>query len=106
MNPTQSLETLVKTYLDEPGPAHIVLPENACDAHVHIFGPRDRFPYAAERRATPAEAQKEKLFALHKRLGIRRCVIVQSVTHGFDNRVVEDAIEAGSGNYWALRWCR
>jgi 2-pyrone-4,6-dicarboxylate lactonase len=32
-------------------------------------------------------------------MGISRCVIVQSVTHGEDNRVVEDAIEAGGGRY-------
>lgn len=45
------------------------------------------------------EAPKEALFALHKRMGIQRCVIVQSVMHGTDNRVVEDAIAAGEGRY-------
>ena len=32
-------------------------------------------------------------------MGIERCVIVQSVIHGTDNRVVEDAIAAGGGRY-------
>jgi 2-pyrone-4,6-dicarboxylate lactonase len=36
---------------------------------------------------------------LHKKLGIARCVIVQSVIHGNDNAVVEDAIDAGEGRY-------
>jgi 2-pyrone-4,6-dicarboxylate lactonase len=92
-------ETVVQTYLDQPSPAKLILPANACDSHVHVFGPRNRFPYAEQRRNTPAEAPKEKLYALHKRLGISRCVIVQSITHGLDNAVVEDAIDAGGGNY-------
>ena len=51
---------------------------------------------------TPVEAPKERLFALHRLLGIERCVIVQSVTHGLDNRVVEDAIAAGGGRYLGI----
>lgn len=91
-----------KTYLDDPSPARIALPPKACDSHVHVFGPRSRFPYAPNLPRTPAEAPKEKLFALHKRLGIARCVIVQSIVHGYDNSVVEDAIAAGGGNYLGI----
>lgn len=89
----------IKTYLDHPSLPSLRLPAGACDSHVHVFGPRAAFPYASERNNTPAEAPKELLFELHKRLGIQRCVIVQSITHGFDNRVVEDAILAGGGQY-------
>ena len=32
-------------------------------------------------------------------LGIERCVIVQSATHGMDNRVTEDALAAKGGSY-------
>jgi hypothetical protein len=49
----------------------------ACDTHVHVFGPAARFPYAAaatSRRST----RRRKLFALHRTLGVTRCVIVQS----------------------------
>ncbi len=92
-------ETVVKTYSDSISQPSLTLPALACDSHVHVFGPRIRFPYAPKRRNTPAEAPKEALFALHRRLGIARCVIVQSVTHGYDNSVVEDAIVAGAGNY-------
>jgi len=74
----------------------------SCDSHVHVFGPVARFPYAANRRATPLEAPKETLFALHRAMGIERCVIVQSITHGTDNRVVEDAIAAGKGCYLGI----
>jgi 2-pyrone-4,6-dicarboxylate lactonase len=99
MNATPSPIPEVQTYLERPSPPQWVLPAKACDSHVHVFGPRARFPYAAGLKVIPAEAPKEKLFALHRQLGIERCVMVQSVTHGLDNRVIEDAIVAGGGNY-------
>jgi len=75
------------------------LPRGACDAHVHVFGPRHVFPFAENRTFTPADAPKEKLFALHAMLGIERCVIVQSACHGFDNAAVADALAAKNGAY-------
>ncbi len=89
----------VRTYLEHPSVPSLRLPALACDSHVHVFGPVARFPYTPNRRATPVEAPKEILFALHRQMGIERCVIVQSITHGTDNRVVEDAIAAGEGRY-------
>jgi 2-pyrone-4,6-dicarboxylate lactonase len=91
--------TPVRTYLAQPSAPRLRLPPLACDSHVHVFGPVARFPYTPNRRATPVEAPKETLFALHRQLGIERCVIVQSIVHGTDNRVVEDAIAAGEGRY-------
>jgi 2-pyrone-4,6-dicarboxylate lactonase len=82
-----------------PSRPKLELPAGACDAHVHVFGPHGIFPFAANRPFTPADAPKEKLFALHAMLGIRHCVIVQSTCHGFDNRVVADAIAAKKGDY-------
>jgi 2-pyrone-4,6-dicarboxylate lactonase len=75
------------------------LPHGACDAHCHVFGPAARFPFAADRPFTPADAPKERLFALHAMLGIERCVVVQSTCHGFDNSVVADTIAARGGTY-------
>lgn len=88
-----------QTYMTTPSQPQLRLPANACDAHVHVFGPIHRFPYARNSAIQPAEAPKEKLFALHNLLGITRCVIVQSMVHGLDNAVVEDAIAAGQGHY-------
>ena len=82
-----------------PSRPRLRLPSGACDAHVHVFGPRVIFPFAENRPFTPADAPKEKLFALHAMLGIGHCVIVQSTCHGFDNRVVADAIAAKKGDY-------
>ncbi len=82
-----------------PSAPELKLPRGACDTHCHVFGPASRYPFAAERTFTPADAPRERLFALHALLGIERCVIVQSGCHGFDNRVTEDAIAARQGNY-------
>jgi 2-pyrone-4,6-dicarboxylate lactonase len=75
------------------------LPRNACNAHCHVFGPAARFPYAADSPPPRAEAPKEALFALNDRLGLTRCVIVQSKVHGFDNSATEDAIAARPQDY-------
>jgi 2-pyrone-4,6-dicarboxylate lactonase len=99
MSQPTSPETVIQTYLDIPSLPKLTLPAKSCDAHVHVFGPRAKFPFAPNRKSTPADAPKEKLFAMHKRLGIERCIIVQSIVHGNDNTVVEDAIDAGGGNY-------
>jgi predicted TIM-barrel fold metal-dependent hydrolase len=69
-----------------------VLPAGSCDAHCHVFGPGNTFPYAPNRRYTPQDAPKEALAALHDRLGVERAVIVQASCHGTDNRAMMDAI--------------
>jgi 2-pyrone-4,6-dicarboxylate lactonase len=72
-------------------------PAGAVDAHCHVFGPGDRFPYAAERKYTPSDAGKEALFALRDFLGFERNVIVQASCHGADNRALVDALHAARG---------
>jgi 2-pyrone-4,6-dicarboxylate lactonase len=93
------MTTPLLTFNPNPSRPALQLPAGACDAHVHVFGPAARFPFAASRNFTPADAPKETLFALHRQLGISRCVIVQSAVHGLDNSAVEDAIAAGGGRY-------
>ncbi|MFF7475956.1 amidohydrolase family protein [Streptomyces sp. NPDC008092] len=73
------------------------LPPGSCDAHCHVLGPADVFPYAPERTFTPTDAPKEQLRALHAHLGLTRAVVVQSSCHGHDHRVLLDALAAGSG---------
>ncbi|MES2510544.1 MAG: amidohydrolase family protein [Pseudomonadota bacterium] len=93
------MTTTLLTYNPAPSTPRLRLPSSACDSHVHVFGPAARFPFASSRNFTPADAPKETLFALHRHLGISRCVIVQSAIHGFDNSAAEDAIAAGGGHY-------
>ncbi len=70
------------------------LPDGAVDAHCHVFGPEAVFPYAPERKYTPCDAPKEKLFELRDFLGFSRNVIVQATCHGKDNRALVDALLA------------
>jgi 2-pyrone-4,6-dicarboxylate lactonase len=72
-------------------------PAGAVDAHCHVFGPGDVFPYAPERKYTPCDASKEQLFALRDYLGFDRNVIVQATCHGADNRALVDALKSSGG---------
>ncbi|MGD0187296.1 MAG: amidohydrolase family protein [Roseiarcus sp.] len=72
-------------------------PPGAVDAHCHVFGPAEVFPYAPGRKYTPCDAPKEKLFALRDFLGFSRNVIVQATCHGADNRALVDALKASKG---------
>jgi predicted TIM-barrel fold metal-dependent hydrolase len=79
-------------------PSH-TLPAGACDAHCHVFGPADKFPYADDRSYTPPDAPYERLAGLHDFLGFSRGVIVQASCHGTNNTAMLDAIERGQGRY-------
>ena len=72
-------------------------PLGAVDAHCHVFGPEARFPYAPERKYTPCDAPKEKLFELRDYLGFDKNVIVQASCHSRDNRALVDALQT-AGN--------
>ncbi|NVK18888.1 MAG: amidohydrolase family protein [Methylocystaceae bacterium] len=72
------------------------VPAGAVDAHCHVFGPADKFPYAPERKYTPCDAPKEKLFELRNHLGFERNVIVQASCHGKDNRALVDALKSSN----------
>ena len=68
-------------------------PAGAVDAHCHVFGPAYQFPYHPQRKYTPCDAPKEKLFALRNYLGFERNVIVQASCHGTDNAALIDALQ-------------
>jgi len=73
------------------------VPPGSVDAHCHVFGPGDRFPYAPERKYTPCDASAAQLFALRDHLGFDRNVIVQATCHGADNRALVDALQQSGG---------
>lgn len=80
-----------------PSKPHFVPPRGSVDAHCHVFGPANRFPYAPERKYTPVDAPKEKLFALRDFLGLGKNVIVQASCHGTDNSALVDALANSNG---------
>jgi len=68
-------------------------PSGAWDSHAHIFGPAEQFPFAPGRGYTPPDAPAERYIALLDHLGFARGVLVQGNAHGFDNRVLLDALD-------------
>jgi 2-pyrone-4,6-dicarboxylate lactonase len=81
-------------YHQAPSKPTFQLPPGAVDAHCHVFGPGNEFPYAPERNYTPSDAGKDALFALRDHLGFDHNVIVQATCHGADNRALIDALRA------------
>ena len=78
------------------------MPRLACDAHMHIFGPADKYPYAPDRPYTPPDAPLPAFRDLQAKLGIERAVIVNASVYGTDNRVALDAIAESEGRYRAV----
>ncbi|MCA3365266.1 MAG: amidohydrolase family protein [Roseomonas sp.] len=76
-----------------------LLPRGACDTHVHIWGPFDRFPLAKGAPYTPPERSSDDLLALHARLGVERAVIVQTTVYKSDNRAMLDGIARSHGRW-------
>ena len=81
----------------DPSKPEFNVPAGAVDAHCHVFGPGDVFPYAPERKYTPCDASKDQLWALRDHLGFERNVIVQATCHGADNRALVDAMTHSGG---------
>ena len=80
-----------------PSRPEFVAPYGSVDAHCHVFGPVDKFPFAPERKYTPCDAPKEKLWKLRDFLGFQRNVIVQATCHGADNCALVDALRNSNG---------
>jgi predicted TIM-barrel fold metal-dependent hydrolase len=69
-------------------------PSGTCDCHVHVVGPKVRFPLQATRSYTPMDAPLYALRAMMARLGVDRTVLVQPSFYGTDNSCLLDAIDA------------
>jgi 2-pyrone-4,6-dicarboxylate lactonase len=74
-------------------------PPGATDAHCHIFGPGDVYPYAPDRSYTPPDAPLSRFRELQSTLGLERAVLVNASCHGTDNTVILDAIAQSEGKY-------
>jgi 2-pyrone-4,6-dicarboxylate lactonase len=67
-------------------------PPKSCDSHVHVIGPKDRFPLAPEHRYTPKDAAAAEVAAMLARLGLQRVVLVQPSFYGTDNACMLDCM--------------
>jgi len=86
-----------RVFHPNPSKPAFILPAGSVDAHCHVFGPGNRFPFSAQRKYTPCDAPKETLWELRDFLGIERNVIVQASCHGTDNAALVDALEDAGG---------
>ena len=73
-------------------------PPGSADCHVHVIGPKTRFPLAAKRTYTPMDAPTAQLAAMLKRLGLDRDVLVQPSFYGTDNSCMLDCMAALAGS--------
>ena len=69
------------------------LPEHAVDCHMHVLGPFERYPLAAERAYNVAAAPLEAHQRMKREVGLERTVLVQASGHGDDNRAMLAALE-------------
>ncbi len=60
---------------------------------MHVFGPFDRYPLAAERAYTVEEAPLEAHERMKRQVGLERTVLVQASGHGMDNRAMLAALD-------------
>ena len=98
MSEKQVMDANWLVFHQSPKKPDFVVPKGAVDAHCHVFGPSPEFPFAPERKYTPCNAGKDKLFELRDFLGFERNVIVQATCHGKDNRATMDACRTAGDN--------
>ena len=66
----------------------------ACDAHFHVFGPKDTYPAGSDLRYEPPLATLDLYLAHAHALGLERFVFVQPSAYGQDNSCMLDAMRA------------
>lgn len=92
-----SMSDRIISWHANPSKPKFIPPPGAVDAHCHVFGPMDRFPFSEKAKYMPEDAGPEMLFGLRDYLGFSRNVIVQASCHGTDNRATLDAIARSQG---------
>ena len=70
------------------------MPVGAIDCHAHVFGPRNKYEYTANRSYTPPDAPVGAYLHMHHQLGISQGVLIQPSVYGTDN-----SLQANTLNY-------
>jgi D-galactarolactone isomerase len=70
----------------------ISAPPGACDTHIHVYGPRDKYPVAPTAPFAPPEAPLAAYRKVMAKLGLDRVVIVQPAAYATDNRCTMEAV--------------
>ena len=74
-------------------------PPKACDAHFHVFGPPEQFPFVSTHEYTPPAAPLDHYLKMIEVIGIERAVVVQPSVHGLDNSATLDAVKKSNGKF-------
>lgn len=81
----------------------LIAPPNACDTHLHIYGPSKIYPLAPERNYTPdPRSTLDDYLKVHRALGLARAVIVTGSANGTNNQVTFDAMARMGGIFKGL----
>ena len=78
--------------LDTVAPPAFAVPDDACDTHMHVFGPVDRYPHVPHPHYTVPPGDLGHYRRLMARLLLKRFVIVQPSFYGTDNQCLLDAL--------------
>ena len=80
----------------------LIAPPGACDTHLHVYGPLERYPLVAERNYNPdPHSTIDDYLKVHRTLGLERAVVTGSA-NGTNNQVTLDALARMSGNFKGL----
>jgi D-galactarolactone isomerase len=76
------------------------VPSGACDTHMHIYN--SAYPASSKAWLFPPDFSVDDYRKMQARLGLRRTIIVQPVTYGFDNSCTLDSAASFGGNARAV----
>jgi 2-pyrone-4,6-dicarboxylate lactonase len=81
----------------------LVAPPGACDTHLHVYGPFDRYPLVPERNYDPdPHSTLDDYLKVHRALGLERAVIVTGSGNGTNNQITLDALQRMRGSFKGL----
>lgn len=93
----------VKSPDPNPHAPRYELPPGACDCHLHIYGPFERYPLVAERGYDPdPHSTLDDYLQTRRALGLERAVIVTGSGNGTNNRITLDALKRMNGAFKGL----
>jgi 2-pyrone-4,6-dicarboxylate lactonase len=73
--------------------SRLVPPPGACDTHLHVYGPTEKYPLSRQRNYTPdLHSTLDDYLQVHRSLGVQRAVIVTGSANGTNNEVTVDAL--------------
>lgn len=77
-----------------PSKPKLTCPPGACDSHIHIFGPADKYPFAPTAAYHSPDALPETYIAWQNTLGLSRAVVIHPTALGLNNARTLDALAA------------